>query len=142
MELLLLPTIKCYFLRIIAKKPFLHPTNDLFIEYKLIKLQDMIQEQNLIILAQARKNELPEVISSLFILHTPRNTRLIQHFEIPFAGTMYRQFAISVNGPRTWNKIICPLFPTLEDVPTEKMELKKVIRTFFWNKYLSEGADG
>ena len=129
-------------IRLVAQKPFFHPTNCLFLEHRLMKLQDIIQEQSIIILAQALKNELPEAISSLFTLSNPRNTRLTQHFEVPFAATIYRKFAISINGPRTWNQIICPLFRNLDDVPLEKPALKKVIRSFIWNKYLSKEASG
>ena len=124
--------------RIIAQKPFLHPTNCLFIELRLLKLHDLIKEQNIVILSQALKQEIPSVISSLFELHAPRNTRLVQHFNVPFAATIYRKFALSIQGPRTWNQIICPLFNNLNDVPLEKSTLKNTIRNFFWNLYLSE----
>ena len=107
-----------------------------------LSVQDMILEQNIVILSQALKQEIPEVISSLFAIHNPRYTRLAQHFEVPFAATLYRKFALSISAPRAWNQIVCPLFPNLEDVPLEKPILKKILRDFFWNKYLSEEVNG
>jgi len=71
----------------------------------------------------------------MFEKHIPSNTRHVQHFKTPFAATNYRSFALSNTAPRWWNKIVCQIFPKMEDVPRNKMRLKRHVRKFLVEKY-------
>jgi len=121
--------------RIIDKKPFLHPSTPLFIKHKILRFPEIVKEQCIIILLAHINKNLPNPISSLFRYCEPTNTRLTQHFYVPFASTNYRLFALSCNAPKIWNTIICKLFRDLSEVPKNKRTLKKAIRTYFLNAY-------
>ena len=46
-------------LRIIDKKPYLYPSNDLFVKHKILKFKDMVKEQSIMILLAYISNALP-----------------------------------------------------------------------------------
>ena len=122
-------------LRIIDKKPFLHPSNELFIKYKLLKFPEIVKQQSIMILLAFIKENLPHPISAMFKLHRPVSTRLVKHFEVPFAATNYRSFSVSIRAPHIWNSVVCKLFNDLADVPKSKEVLKKYIKNFFIDEY-------
>lgn len=122
-------------LRIIDKKPYLFPSNELFIKYRILKFPEIVKEQNIMIVLAFLNENLPRPISTMFTLHRPVSTRLVKHFAVPFAATNYRSFSMSISAPLTWNCVVCKLFRNLADVPRNKATLKKHVRTFFVNEY-------
>ena len=116
--------------RIIENKPYLHPSNQLFVKLGFLKFPDIVTEQGIYVLLNHLNRSLPLPISSMFDYHIPANTRLVQHFEIPFAETNYRKFALSYMAPNSWNNIICKIFNNMDDVPRNKDTLKKHLRKY------------
>ena len=121
--------------RIIDKNPFLFPSNNLFIKYNMLKFPDLIREQNIIILLAYLNNALPHLVSDMFLLSKPLNTRAVEHFVTPFSRCNFRIFSLPFSAPKAWNNIICPFIPQLEDVPRNKATLKRYVRSLLINKY-------
>ena len=122
-------------LRIIDKKPFLHHSKPLFIKHRILRLPEVVKEQSIMIILSYINNNLPTPISSMFKYCEPTNTRLPQHFFVPFASTNYRLFSLSCSAPQIWNTVICKLYKNLNEVPKHKHTLKKAIRIFFLDSY-------
>ena len=116
--------------RIIDKKPYLFPTNDLFIKHKILKFTDLVTEQNIVILLAFLKGTLPRALSELFHLYIPQTTRTTSHFQIPFTYTNYRSFALSITAPKAWNTVVCNIFNQIQEVPRNKFTLKKHVRSY------------
>ena len=112
-------------LRIVDKKPYLYPSNDLFIKHKVLKFKEMVKEQNIMILLALINNTLPSPIARMFKKEVPTNTRQTKHFAIPAASRNYRLFALSCSAPRLWNDIIASQFRYLESVPKSKVTSTK-----------------
>jgi len=121
--------------RIIDKKPYLYPSNELFIKHDLIKFSDIVKEQNIYVLLGLIKGTLPNSIANMFELYTQENPRVAQHFKIPFAATNYCAFSISITAPKCWNQIVCSVFKNTEDMPVNKKTLKKHIRKYMNSRY-------
>lgn len=121
--------------RIIGKKSYLHPTNELFIEHRMLKFSEVVKEQSMLILLRFINDTLPHPISQLVRLHITTRTRQVYHFAVPRALTNYKLFAFSCSAPRTWNNVMTSIFPNLEDVPRSKLSLKKHIRKYFLDEY-------
>jgi len=122
-------------LRIVDKKPFIFPSNELFIKYKVLKFPDIVLNLHIVVLLAFLNGTLPDAISSLFQLSRPLNTRGSNHFSVPFTYNVYRIFALPYAAPRTWNKIITTMHRDIEEVPRNKFTLKKHLKTYFIDKY-------
>lgn len=122
-------------MRIIDKKPYLYPTNDLFIKYKILKFPDMVREQNMMILLAHLNHTLPKPISDMFKHQEASNTRQHKHFVIPNATTNYRLFSLACSAPRIWRDVIGPVYKSLNDVPRSKTLVKKCVRNIFMEEY-------
>ena len=62
-------------LRIISKKTYLYPTNELFISHKLLKFRDIVREQSIMVLLAFINGNLPEPVSGLFKYEERKNVR-------------------------------------------------------------------
>lgn len=123
-------------LRIIDHKPFIYPSNELFIKYKILKLPELLLEQNVMIILAFLNGTLPHSLSVLFNINEPFITRGHDHFVIPYSHSNFRSFAITFTAPKAWNTTIGHLYRNLNDVPRSKLILKKQVRTFLVNKYV------
>ena len=124
-------------IRIIDNKPYFFPTNALFVKYNVLKFRDIVQQQNIMIMLAFLNGNLPDSMSKMFRLHVPVGTRAIKHFHVPFAASNYRAFSLAHSAPSTWNNIIVHLFRNIENVPRNKFTLKKHLRKYLVNKYLT-----
>ena len=125
-------------LRIIGKKPFLHPSTPLFIKYKILKLPDLVKEQSIMTMFAFLNDCLPLVISEMFKLNTVRATRHSKHMEEPYAATNYRMFSLPCSAPKAWNTIVCKLYKDLKDVPSSKTILKNEVRKYLIQTYVEQ----
>lgn len=93
-------------IRIINKAKFLDHTNPLFIESKLLKLQDLIKLHTLQLSYKAYYNLLPVNLQKLFIqreqLHSLRRHG---NFLIPRINTIRRSFCATIRGIKLWNSL-------------------------------------
>ena len=122
-------------LRIIDNKPFFFPSKGLFVKYKILRLPDMVTEQNIVILLAHLNGLLPEPLSAMFQINEPLNTRISEHFVVPFTRYNFRSFSLSVAAPRMWNDVMKNIFHGINDVPRSKNILKKAIRNYLLSKY-------
>lgn len=121
--------------RIIDNSPFNAHTNAIFIKHKLLKFQDIVSLQQLIILFRFLRGDLPAFFSQLLSLHTNvRLTRSHYHFNIPFTNRNYRTFSISIAGPKIWNSIV-PALGSIEEIPARLQVFKRIIKDHFLHSY-------
>ena len=123
--------------RIIDHKPFLFPSSELFVKYNILKIPDLIVQQNIVILLAFLNNTLPTSISKLFNINRPLVTRSSEHFVLPFSRYNFRTFALSFTAPKAWNTVISPMFPQMGDVPKCKDALKKHVKAKLFGSYSS-----
>ena len=125
-------------IRIIDHKPFLYPTADLFIKYKILKFPDIVKEQSIMIMLAYINKSLPEPVSEMFKLRDPVGTRNTSHFYVPFAATNYRSFSLSYSAPKNWNTVVGHLYKDIHEVPKNKFTLKKHVRKYLVSKYSAQ----
>ena len=122
-------------IRIIDKKPYFYPTNNLFIKHKILKFTDIVREQCTLILLSYLNNTLPDPIAEMFKYQDDTNTRYPKHFFIPMARTNYRIFSLSCSAPKIWHDLVGSIFKRINDVPRSKSTLKKYVREYMINEY-------
>ena len=122
-------------LRIIDKKPYSYHTRELFIKYRILKFPDLVRKQHILILLGYLNGTLPTPIFEMFEYHRLTNTRVAQHFKVPFARTNYKAFSLSVAAPRAWNTIVCKIFKNIDEVPRRKYILKKYVTEYILGQY-------
>ena len=71
--------------RIIDHKPHLFHTAQLFVKFNILKMPDLVVQQNIVILLAFLNNTLPSLISKLFSRKRPLHTRASEHFFMPFS---------------------------------------------------------
>ena len=121
--------------RIIGKKTYFHPSAPLFIEYKILRVPDIVKEQSIMILLAYINNELPSPISEMFNLDRTRHSRHAKHFDIPYAATNYILFSLPCSLPKIWNMIVGKMYKEIGDVPKNKQMLKKEVRKYLIQTY-------
>ena len=127
-------------LRLIMDKEPRTPTSPLFRELRMLKFQDLVKYQILLVLRDFMFGHLPSsVAEKLTIQHFTGNTRRIQHFQelittstgsaIPnYRLTNYRRFPLFSAGPLLWNEIVASRIPNINDILASKALLKNVSR--------------
>ena len=123
-------------IRLIDGQSRLAHTAPIFKKHKLLRLKDIGNQQILLLLLRKLNADLPPSIDQLFETTRPnRNSRHVKHFTEPFTSKMYKTRTVSWAGPRLWNKIMVPMFPMLETVPSSKISMKKLSKNYFVNQY-------
>ena len=113
---------------IIDHKPFLFPSIKLFVKYNMLKIKELVSQQCIVILLAYLNGNLPVLMSDLFKINKPLNTRAPDHFVVPFSRCNFRTFSLSITAPIAWNSIICSMLPQLDDVPRGKTALKNHVK--------------
>ena len=107
-------------LRIVDEQPRLAHSAPIFKKLGLLRLRDIGKHQMVLLMHRKLKMNLPSLVDKLFVLaHPSRVSRAKVHFEQPFAGRVHKTQTISWAGPRLWNKVMGPIFPTASMVPLE-----------------------
>ena len=123
-------------IRLIDGQPWLAHSSPIFKKLKLLKIKDIGNQQMLLLMHKKIRNELPGLISELFVNAVPgRNTRNIKHFDEPFTYKLYKTHTASWLGPRLWNNVMVPSFPLVQTVPITKYSIKQITKQFFLNQY-------
>ena len=108
----------------------------IFKNLKLLKLRDIAKHQMVLLMHRKLQNNLPHLIDQLFITAQPsKNSRNVKHFKEAFITKLYKTYTISWAAPRIWNKIIVPMFPIVQTVPTSKYTVKQISRCYLTNQY-------
>ena len=122
-------------------------TSPLFRELRLLKLDDLVKYQLLLVLHDYLFGMLPQVLSLKITLYNQvRPSRAVQHFsELINASSgdvvpnyrlhNYRLFSPFCKAPRTWNQIIASRIPNMHDIPPSKCLFKKCLKHIFLDGY-------
>ena len=109
----------------------------IFKKYKILRITDIAISQMLLVLHKFITRQLPTVFDSIYERYNAvsPHRRQNRHFKQPFSNRNYRLYTTSCLGPKVWNDIIPNKFPTMQDIPSSKNIIKKVIREHFINTY-------
>lgn len=122
-------------MRIIDKKPYLYPTNELFIKHHILKFPDIVREQIIMVLLAYINKNLPDPVAKMFEYQKPLRTRQPNHFIIPRVRSNYRMFSLSYSAPKMWCTLVGSIFKHINEVPRDKGTLKKHIRKHIFKEY-------
>lgn len=114
-------------------------SSPIFRKYQILKIHDIVGFSKIKILHSFLLGSLPSPMASqlnLIDVNVARRVvRRSQHFQIPFASTVYRKFSLFISAPRTWNNIVASKIRNLPDIPTSKVFFKKVARKLYLDSY-------
>ena len=121
-------------IRIISNTDYLAHSSKLFLNLKLLKLDDIMKFQLGTFMYKLKYNKLPNVIPHMFVtnenIHS-HNTRNKNGYLIPSVRTNCRKFTVGYAGPILWNS-----FPQkLRQLPSEvifKKKLKSILLATYW----------
>ena len=128
---------KC--IRLITFSDFYSPTNQLFCDLNLLKVDDIIKSQQLKVIFEFKINRLPSELQKLFKFtnqnHNYETTSASKEFLfIPQINTVsYGNKSIKYRGPYLWNEI-CKNNPTLNNIKTI-FQLKRFLKNYFLSQY-------
>ena len=119
--------------RIISNTDYLAHSSKLFLNLKLLKLDDIMKFQLGTFMYKLKYNKLPNVIPHMFVtnenIHS-HNTRNKNGYLIPSVRTNCRKFTVGYAGPILWNS-----FPQkLRQLPSEVI-FKKKLKSIFLATY-------
>ena len=109
----------------------------IFKKYNILRLSDIAKSQMLIVMHKFVTKQLPiafEDVNALNVATNPHR-RQVKHLKQPFSNLNYRLFTTSCLGPKLWNEIISPQFPSLRSVPASKNVIKNIIRRHVISSY-------
>ena len=123
-------------------------TSPLYRELKILKLEDLIKYQILLIMHDSLFGRLPQPVNKFILFDANRPGRRAIHFEESITGSAgtripnhrirnYRQFVVFCRGPSLWNSLISTKIPDIRDIPWSKALFKKCIRILFTDTYWS-----
>ena len=119
--------------RLMSFSDFRAPTNDLFHNLKILKLNDIFQSLIIKLIFQYHKNDLPNVITSLFIkrqLCHNYETRNINLLDFPSVKTTkYGLKSLRFYGVSLWNRL-CNNFSVFEKILSYKKINKYLVRHY------------
>ena len=134
-------------IRLITYSKRLAHTSPLFCELRLLKFDDIVVYQILLVLHDFLYDRLPSSLSDKLKLHeASRHTRNRCHFTerilssegtlVPsYRITRYRQYVLFCRGPVLWNKVIATKIPDLKDIPFSKAQFKKCLKLLLTDAY-------
>ena len=135
-------------IRMIAGAAPLAHSSPLFKELNVLKLNDLLKYQILLIMHNVLFGHAPKVITDKFSLHAAtRPTRTQQHFNVTIPSSSsgrptpnyrcynYRLFCLFCKGPVIWNEIVACNIPNLNDIPPSKSFFKKCMKKLLTETY-------
>ena len=102
-------TLQNKLLRILAKKHYMYPTNRLHNELKILKVEDLVDQELLTFTFNFRNERLPPKFDNYFSFRS--NLQKIQtrniknHMITPIARTNYGEQTVKVKGSLLWNQL-------------------------------------
>ena len=139
-------TVQKRAIRLIMNKEPRTSTSPLFRELRMLKFNDLVKYQILLVLHDCLFGHLPNAVADrLAINHDPSSrTRRTQHFQeqnstsgnIPnHRLTNYRRYVLFHAGPLLWNEVVASRIPNINDIPASKALFKKCIKIIFIDTY-------
>ena len=96
-------------IRVVNKSLFRDDTNPLFVKYKCLKFQDLINLKTLLIVHRAKNNNLPAQILKLFKSIDNTHSYFTRssskcNFDVKYCRTKMKSMTISVKAVTLWNE--------------------------------------
>ena len=108
----------------------MYPTNRLHNDLKILKVEDLVNQEILTFVFNFKNDKLPNIFSNYFKFrsdHQQIRTRNIEnHLITPFTRTNYGEQTIRVKGPLLWNQLHISL-STLFNTKSFRVKWKKSI---------------
>jgi FMN-dependent NADH-azoreductase len=119
-------------IRIFSGAPRLEHTNSLFINLKLLKLDDMIESQTLLIMYKAYNILLPKNVQKYFdtVNVLTKRTRQKYNFKVKYVRTNLKAMGLTVRGVKLWNGLDNHLKNCFNVI-----QFKKSIKKNYLNQY-------
>ena len=96
-------------LKVLIKKPYLYPTNDLHNDLKILKVEDLVDLEILTFVFNFKNKRLPDIFNNHFKFrneHQQIQTRNIEnHIVTPITRTNYGERTVRVKGSLLWNQL-------------------------------------
>jgi hypothetical protein len=94
-------------IRIIANVPRLEHTNDIFMNFKLLKFMDLVKLSTLLVMFRAYNINLPSNLQKCFSININTNlaTRRKNKFTVNYVRTTKKAMCLSVKGVKLWNSL-------------------------------------
>ena len=97
-------------IRVVDKSLFRDHTNPLFVKYRCLKFQDVINMKTLLIVHRAKNNNLPTKIQKLFKSIDNTHSYFTRssskgNFDVKYRRTKMKSMTISVKGVKLWNEL-------------------------------------
>lgn len=122
--------------RIIHKVGFLEWTNRLWVCSRLLKLNDLVKYNTLIILYKAFNKLLPSNLQHIFTRReNAHNLRGCGNFTLPRARTKRKRFCVSVCGVKLWNNL-----DTQHKQCQSIHRFKLLYKNTVWSQYKESGS--
>ena len=108
-NLLSIQRIQNKLLKVLTKKPYLYPTNILHNDLKILKVEDLVDQEILTFVFNFKNKKLPEIFNNYFKYRTEQQqivTRNIEnHIVTPITRTNYGERTVRVKGCLLWNQL-------------------------------------
>ena len=123
--------------RIVDNQPKLAHTSPIFAKLEILKLEDLVKQQAIVVMHNIITQRAPTPILSLFEVaqESNRASRGARHFSELFTSKLYCTRTIVWIGPRLWNALIAPRFPQVSTLPTAKSKIKALVKQLMIQEY-------
>ena len=107
-----------------------------FEKHKILKIGDLARIQMVSVMHKFVCGVLPASFHGLYVREEEplRMRRFPKHIKEPFSNRNYRLFTTTLLGPKLWNRICAPLYPSVDEITRSKYSIKKVCRSHFLDK--------
>ena len=93
----------------------------LFVKHNILKCQDIVREQSIMILLAYINNTLTGPMARMFKFEKTESTKLAKHVFTPIALKRYWLFALSCSAPRILNEQAATKLKNIENVSRNKI---------------------
>jgi hypothetical protein len=119
-------------IRIISGAAYLDHTNNIFLNFKLLKFMDLVELNTLLVMHKAYNNLLPLNLQKCFSVDNVAtfSTRRKNKFKINYVRTNMKAMCISIRGVKMWNALDFKL-SSCSDIKLFKRDVKN----YYFEKY-------
>ena len=108
-NILLIQRLQNKLLKVLMKKKYRYPTNNLHNELNILKVEDLVDQEILTFVCNFKNNKLPSIFSNYFKFrsdqHQTQTRNIENHLITPFSRTNYGEQTVKVRGTLLWNAL-------------------------------------
>ena len=108
-------------------------SDPVFKKFKLLKIHELAKTQMVLVMHKFLLGYLPTSFDTIYVKEDEpvRPRRFTKHLKEPFSNRNYRLFTTTLLGPKLWNKICAPSFPSNTPITRSKYVVKNICRSYF-----------